>query len=270
MPNLQINDVSYYFEAHGAGRPLLLLHGFTGSSQNWLPLIPALAEKYRVIALDLLGHGRTDSPLDECRYTMEKSMADLMAMVDELGYSDVGILGYSMGGRLALGTAVTYPQRVNTLILESASPGLATEIERQERITRDRELADWIEANGIEPFVNRWEQLSLWASQQQLPEEARQKLHQQRLQNNPVGLAKSLRGLGSGAQPSFWKKLNTLPMPVLLIAGELDEKFATINQQMATQIPNARLELVTGVGHTVHLERPNLFAEFILSFPGNL
>ncbi len=257
MPALVVNGVTYYFERHGGGRPLLLLHGFTGSSQNWRPLLPGLAVHYQVILVDILGHGRTASPPNENRYTIDRVVADLMALVDQWGYSEMGLLGYSMGGRLALATAVTHPHRISYLILESASPGLETMAERQARATQDRELADWIEAEGMQAFVNRWEQLPLWASQQQLSPEIRQRLHQQRLQNNPQGLANSLRGMGTGAQPSFWEQLPELKIPTLLLAGELDTKFVAINQQMAELLPNAHLEIVPGAGHTVHLERPS-------------
>ncbi|HRQ40027.1 MAG TPA: 2-succinyl-6-hydroxy-2,4-cyclohexadiene-1-carboxylate synthase [Chloroflexota bacterium] len=256
MPELFVDGVTYYFEVHGGGRPLLLLHGFTGSSQNWQPVLAGLVTHYQVILVDVLGHGRTASPPDETRYAIDRVAADLIALMDECGYEAVDLLGYSMGGRLALATAVTYPHRVSRLILESASPGLATAAERQARVVQDRELADWIEANGIEAFVNRWEQLSLWDSQKQLPPEIRQELRQQRLQNNPVGLANSLRGMGAGAQPSLWEQLPGLTIPTLLLAGELDTKFEAINRQMAALLPNAHLEIVLGAGHTVHWERP--------------
>lgn len=267
MPHLSINGVTYYVEIHGAGRPLLLLHGFTGSSQNWQAVLPGLTAHYQVILVDVLGHGRTASPPDENRYTIDRVAADLIALLDEWGYAAVGLLGYSMGGRLALFTAVTYPHRISHLILESASPGLATAVERQARVAQDRELADWIEANGLEAFVNRWEQLPLWASQQQLSPEIRQQLRQQRLQNNPVGLANSLRGMGTGAQPSLWEQLAALTIPTLLLAGELDPKFVTINRQMAALLPDAHLEIVPGAGHTVHLERPLAWQESVKRNP---
>ncbi len=267
MPELLVNGVTYYVEVHGGGRPLLLLHGFTGSSQNWRSLLPGLVGHYEVILVDVLGHGRTASPPDENRYAIEQVAADLIAIVDELGYLDTGILGYSMGGRLALFTAVTHPHRIRHLILESASPGLATAVERQQRAAQDRELADWIEANGIEAFVQRWENLPLWASQQQLSPEIRQQLHLQRLQNDPTGLANSLRGMGTGAQPSLWEQLPILAMPVLLLTGELDTKFVAINRQMAELLPNAHPKIVPGAGHTVHLERPLAWQESVISYP---
>lgn len=266
MPAILVNDVPYFYESAGAGRPLLLLHGFTGSTVNWHPFVPPLASHYRVVVVDVLGHGRTASPPDEKRYTMQRVAADLITLLDELDIKQTALLGYSMGGRLALYTAVAYPERINLLMLESASPGLATAAERAERVERDRALADWIATNSIEAFVDRWQALPLWRSQAALPVAARKALRQQRLQNTQVGLANSLRGMGTGAQPSLWPSLSEVKTPVLLVAGELDEKFVTINQQMAALLPRAYLQIVAGVGHMVHLEQASQFGQIVLSF----
>lgn len=263
---VRVNGVDYFVTVQGHGRPLLLLHGFTGSSQNWYEIIPALSSQFRVVAVDLLGHGRTDSPTDPARYQMAEAAADLIAILDELGAKQVDLLGYSMGGRLALYTAEHHPRRINRLILESASPGLATAVERRERRQRDNALADRIEREGIESFVNFWQKLPLWGSQKQLDTAVRQNLRKQRLQNNPTGLANSLHGMGTGVQPSLWERLGGLTMPVLLLAGELDGKFTAINRQMAAQMPTAQLEIVPEAGHTIHLERPSTFANLVLSF----
>lgn len=249
--------------------PLLLLHGFTGSSANWDHLLPVFGERYSVITVDVLGHGRSASPPDPKRYTLPQVADDVIALLNAWQIGQTAVLGYSMGGRLALYLACIYPERVSQLILESSSPGLVTEAERAARRQSDEALADWIEANGIEPFVERWEKLPLWASQQQLPEDVRLRLHQQRLQNNPTGLANSLRGMGTGAQPSLWEKLPALTLPTLLIAGELDTKFVTINKEMAELLPNSRLHLIPQAGHTTHLERPSAFATAVLTFMGN-
>ena len=132
---------------------------------------------------------------------------------------------------------------------------------RRQRREQDNNLADFIEREGIAAFVARWEALPLWASQAQLAEEVRVQLRRRRLQNNPVGLANSLRGMGTGRQPSLWGHLAVLDVPVLLLAGELDNKFVAINRKMARLLPRATLQIVPGAGHTVHLERPLLFLQ---------
>lgn len=262
----RIGEKRIFAAVTGQGEPLLLLHGFTGSSASWEKQIIAFSTHFRTIAVDLLGHGRTDSPADPNRYRMEQAAADIIAILDELKAAPAHLLGYSMGGRLALYLAVNYPEWFQSLVLESASPGLATPASRAERQKQDNELADWIETNGIEAFVDRWEQLPLWASQAQLPPETRQALREQRLQNNPTGLANSLRGMGSGVQPSLWPHLGELKLPVLLLAGELDSKFVAINRQMHEQITPAQLQIISQAGHTIHLERPLRFNQLILEF----
>jgi 2-succinyl-6-hydroxy-2,4-cyclohexadiene-1-carboxylate synthase len=267
MPEIvPVNDVDYFVTAAGKGEPLVLLHGFTGSSASWAAHTAVFSAHFRTVAVDLLGHGRTGSPADPKRYRMEQAAADIIAILEELKAAPAHLLGYSMGGRLALYLAVNYPEWFRSLVLESASPGSKTAVARAERQNQDNALADWIEANGIAAFVERWEQLPLWASQSQLPPKTRQALREQRLQNNPAGLANSLRGMGSGVQPALWPHLNNLQLPALLITGALDKKFAGIGEQMADTIPSAQLKVVREAGHTVHLEQTAVFNREIIQF----
>lgn len=248
--------------------PALLLHGFTGHGGSWAEAGQTFAAAgFRVLAPDLLGHGRSPAPPDPKRYAMAHAAADLAALLDAAADGPVHLLGYSMGGRLALYFSLTYPERVRSLTLESASPGLASEAERAERRGWDNALADHIERDGIAAFVDYWESLPLWNSQQRrLSTQQRRQLHAQRRQNRPVGLANSLRGIGAGAQPNLLPRLPSLTAPILLLAGADDRKFAAINRQMAEQIPNARLVILPDAGHTVHLERPLAFARAVLTF----
>jgi 2-succinyl-6-hydroxy-2,4-cyclohexadiene-1-carboxylate synthase len=171
-----------------------------------------------------------------------------------------------MGGRLALDIAVHHPTAVRALILESASPGLVDVAERRERRLQDEELAGRIEAEGVERFVNTWEQLPLFASQRHLPADVQAGIRRQRLNNSAAGLARSLRGMGAGVQPSLWAELATIDRPALLIAGALDPKFVTINRQMAVALPEGRLNIIENAGHAVHLEQPARFAEVVEAF----
>jgi 2-succinyl-6-hydroxy-2,4-cyclohexadiene-1-carboxylate synthase len=120
--------------------------------------------------------------------------------------------------------------------------------------------------HGLEAFVERWENIPLFASQQQLPYSVREQMRQQRLQNNPLGLANSLRGMGTGMQPSWWSSLHRLCMPVLLLGGEYDEKFLRILQCMEQRLPNAEFVQVSGAGHTIHVEQPEKFDTIVRSF----
>jgi 2-succinyl-6-hydroxy-2,4-cyclohexadiene-1-carboxylate synthase len=263
MPTFAIAGLTYYYEQIGQGPTLLLLHGFTGSAQNWSPVIEALKSTHTLVAPDLPGHGRTSAPDEPARYTMPAVAAHLHALLDHLQHPTAHLLGYSMGGRLALYLAQQDPQRWRSLILESASPGLATSAERQERIANDEALARFVEQNGIEAFVDRWEALPLFASQQDLAPQVRLEHRALRLQNRPAGLANSLRGMGTGAQPSLWPALSGLHLPVLLVAGSLDRKFVDLAQRMALHLPDARVEIMPGAGHTVHLEKPDAYCRLL-------
>ena len=262
---LQVEQNRYHLTAGTHGTPILLLHGFTGSSENWAEIAGIFAHAdTNPICLDLLGHGKSDAPDTPESYQMANQAGDIAGILDQLNLPNVSLLGYSMGGRLALYFACHYPNRVNQLILESASPGLPTPAEQQARIETDNRLADWIEQNGVPAFVHRWEQLPLWASQTKLPALTRNRLRSQRLKNQATGLANSLRGMGTGAQPSLWEDLGQLEMPAILLCGELDQKFVGIGNQMASKIPHCQLYIAPNAGHTIHLEQSNWFTQTIL------
>jgi 2-succinyl-6-hydroxy-2,4-cyclohexadiene-1-carboxylate synthase len=261
-----VNGIQYHFEIHGDGEPLLLLHGFTGSIENWRPLVPHLAKKFSVITVDLPGHGKTDSPTDFFRYDMSFVAADLVQLMHSLGHAYFHLVGYSMGGRLALYLTIHYPSLVNKLVLESASPGLKNLAEQEARRTFDNQLADRIEQDGIKKFVDFWESISLWESQKQLSPPLKLALRQIRLNNNPAGLANSLRGMGTGQQPSLWSKLKQIESATLLITGQLDHKFCGIAAEMLPTLPNSQHDTVQQAGHTVQLEQPVIWLQLTSDF----
>ncbi len=261
---LTTNGIALNVEIAGVGQPLVLLHGFTGQAANWRAQTATFAPHFQTLAIDLLGHGQSAWPTDPARYRMEHCVEDLLAVFDQLALARINVLGYSMGGRVALHFAMAHPERVSALILESASPGLADPQEREARIQSDEALADFIEREGLAAFVERWENLPLFASQARLPESARAELRTQRLHNNPRGLANSLRGLGAGVQSPLWESLPNLRAPTLLIAGELDSKFTAIARAMAQALPQSRLAIVPDAGHTIHLEQPATFDPLVL------
>lgn len=254
----------------GAGPPLVLLHGFTGSGETWASLAARLGSQVTTVAVDLPGHGRSSAPDDPGRYALDRFAADLCRLLDVLRIERAAVLGYSLGGRAALRFSLAHPARLAGLVLESASPGIADEAERGARLAADGELADLIEREGVAAFTDRWERLPLWASQDRLPPDARAALRAQRLGNRPSGLANSLRGASAAALPAVTARLGELAAPVLVVAGRLDTKYEAIAQQMAAAMPDARAVVLDDAGHAVHLEQPEAFAELVSGFAARM
>jgi 2-succinyl-6-hydroxy-2,4-cyclohexadiene-1-carboxylate synthase len=234
---------------------MVLLHGFTQTGESWSGVRAALPPRCSVLAPDLRGHGSAGAirPVD-----LAAVLGDLEALVPERCV----LVGYSMGGRLALHAALT-PEiagRLQRLVLIGASPGIADPGERSARRAADERLADQLSGMSIEAFAERWAGTPVLADQ---PAGVRAAAHEDRLRSTPSGLAAALRGLGTGALPSLWERLGELSMPVSLVVGERDVKFAAIAAEMAAAISHAEVLGVAGAGHTVHLERPGELARIL-------
>lgn len=258
--------LTLHVESSGAGAPLVLLHGFTGSGRSWDAIREVMASSRRVITIDLPGHGASSAPRDPGRYSLRRFADDVVAVLDALQLERVALGGYSLGGRSALQVALAHPQRIGALVLESCSPGIADASERAQRASDDGALADAVERDGLATFVDRWERLPLWRSQDALPEPVRARQRAVRLAGSAAGLAASLRGAGVAVEPDASPELHRLHMPVLLVAGALDARYARIAADMAAQVPGARLAIVEDAGHAVHLERPARFASLVGQF----
>ena len=263
---VEIDGLAIHVDVAGEGPPLVLLHGFTGASDTWGDLVGTLGGEYRTIAPDLVGHGRSEAPEAVARYAIRRAAADLVALLRALGHERAAWLGYSLGGRVALQIAVDHPEAVAALLLEGASPGIADEAEREARRSSDEALAGRIERDGVEAFVDEWEQVPLFASQRALPAEARAAVRATRLAQRAQGLANSLRGMGAGAQAPLHERLPSIAAPALLMAGSLDTKYVAIAREMARTLPDATIEVIEGAGHAAHLERPEAFVQVVRDF----
>jgi len=250
--------------------PLILLHGFTGDCTTWSRLAPHLGPGRPVLAVDLVGHGRSGAPRDPEAYTMETAVASVLAALDGLGIARAHWLGYSMGGRVALNIALAAPDRVVSLALIGASPGLEDERARSRRIDQDVRLARRIEREGLEAFVESWMAHPLFATQQRLGSEYLHAAREQRLRNHAHVLANTLRGMGTGAMTPLWSRLGEISSPALLVTGELDSKFVRIAAHMAERMPDARVCLVPASGHALHVEAPERLAFEVREFVRSL
>jgi 2-succinyl-6-hydroxy-2,4-cyclohexadiene-1-carboxylate synthase len=231
----------------------ILLHGFTHTGRSWAGVVGALGDRYPVLAPDIRGHG---SASDRQPVTLEAVIDDIAA----LSPSRFTLVGYSMGGRIALHVALWLHPKVQRMVLIGASPGIADSAERQARHEADERLADEIERCGVEQFARRWAATPVLAGQ---PPAVLAAARTDRLRSTPPGLARALRGLGTGALPSLWDRLGELSMPVTLAVGQRDEKFRTIAARMAEAIPQAHVQVVSGAGHAAHLEAPDVIAGLI-------
>jgi 2-succinyl-6-hydroxy-2,4-cyclohexadiene-1-carboxylate synthase len=254
----------------GGGPAVILLHGFTGSIETWSSFLPAFAARNQVIALDQPGHGRSSSPSDPRRYRLGRLSGDIATVLDAMEVDRAVLLGYSMGGRAALRFAVDHPDRIAGLVLESASPGIADEKQKLERRASDSSLADKIETDGVEAFVDGWETLSLWDSQRSVPQVARDGLRRQRLLNNRLGLANSLRGAGAAEDEYMVGAASAIKAPTLFIAGALDSKYVALAKTLQRSIAGSRLEIIPNSGHATHLEQPQAFASAVTAFLGSI
>jgi 2-succinyl-6-hydroxy-2,4-cyclohexadiene-1-carboxylate synthase len=237
---------------------LILLHGFTQTRQSWRRTVAALGGgRYRALSPDLPGHGQASE-------RRPASFAACAAYVRALADGPCVLVGYSMGGRIALYTALALPGLVERLVLVGASPGIADAAEREERRRADAALADRIVEIGIDAFAAEWGAQELFAGQDERVAAA---AHADRLRNTAAGLAAALRGLGTGVMPPLWDRLGELTVPVTLVAGERDAKFRAIAGRMAPAIPDCQVAVVDGAGHAAQLEQPEIVAAAIRGTP---
>jgi 2-succinyl-6-hydroxy-2,4-cyclohexadiene-1-carboxylate synthase len=255
----------HYSLTDNTNQPLiLLLHGFICDCQDFSSIISLLSQSYCCLAVDLPGHGKTQVTGDESCYNMSNTAQALIDLLDDLQIDKCLLLGYSMGGRLALYMTLHFPDRFYKVVLESASPGLKTEKERSHRLESDLQIAQKLENSNLKEFLYNWYDRPLFKSLTKSPNFDR--LIASRLANNPLELAKSLRNMGTGNQPSLWEKLAQNQIPLLLLVGEYDDKFKTINIEIANSCPAACLKIIPESGHNIHFENIDEFVALVRQF----
>lgn len=269
------DPIRLHYEVRGGdkgrdtGPTLLFLHGFMGSGRDWVETAAALTD-HRCILVDLPGHGRS-AGCPAGLYPMPQAALALLAVLDGLKVGRCVPVGYSMGGRLALCLALTHPDRCRAVVVESGSPGLASERAREGRREWDESRASELERQGLEAFLEDWYRQPLFHSIRR--DEARfAALMERRRHNDPAGLARSLRLMGTGSQPSLWQQLPEIRFPWLAVAGALDSRYGKTMQDMVSLSEKGRLATIPDAGHNTHFERPEAFSrtlrEFLVAFPG--
>jgi 2-succinyl-6-hydroxy-2,4-cyclohexadiene-1-carboxylate synthase len=256
-------DVRLNYEVIGEGTPVTLLHGFTQSGRSWREVISKMPAGWQWILPDLRGHGGT-RVRPGAPHTMDACTADLEILWDHLGIQRTHLAGYSLGGRLALHVAAARPERVMSLLTIGAHAGL-DEDAREGRRRGDEAMAQRIESDGLEAFVNYWTSLPLFAGLERRGPSFVAQVRAERMNNRVAGLAESLRGMGAGAMRPVWNELARVKCPCTFVAGQLDHGYVASARRLAGSVPSGRVVVVQRAGHTVHQERPDAFARLLLA-----
>jgi len=267
---ISINVISESDSVPAGKTPILFLHGFTGSAQDWAFLFSSINSKYFSISIDLPGHGNTTVPNNIENFSTEAYTEIIQLVLDYFEISKVILVGYSMGGRAALSFTSKNSEKVIALILESSTAGIDDKKERSVRIETDRKLADNLLRDGIDSFVDYWMDLPFFRSLKALNDNEYSDIVSKKRQNSTQGLANSLLGFSTGTMPSLCSDLSSFTIPTLLIAGSLDRKYVRINKEMNQLIPNSKLEIMEDCGHNTHLENREEFIILVNKFLNNL
>lgn len=254
-----------YFVGDEKKAPLLLLHGFMGSHKDWLPIAEELQKEFYCIIPDLPGHGGN---LSEREFERELSLPYIAqgakVILDQLGIKQANVIGYSMGGRVAVHMALNHPEKVGKLVLENANPGLKDIKKREERARIDVERAEKIR-DDLDGFIDTWYQAGLFSSL--AAHGARfEALKAVRKLNDARWIAKAIAELSPGAQDSVWGRLSELSMPVQLVGGAYDAKYQGILDEMRQMIPDVKLTVIEETGHNVHFEQSENFIKVVREF----
>ncbi len=255
----------HYSLTNNLTKPLILfLHGFMGNIDEFDQAIKLLSNEFSYLTIDLPGHGKTQVLGGDQFYAMANTAHALISLLDELNITKCFLIGYSMGGRLALYLTLHFPERFFKVVLESASPGLSTEVERLERIKRDAGIARKFIRDDFHIFLSNWYNQPIFADIKNHP--GYDRMLASRLQNDPLELHKSLSFMGIGSQSSLWEKLPENNQPVLLLAGEYDQKFIDINSQISQKCKLSQLKIIKNSGHNIHLQNTREFVQNVRDF----
>ena len=261
----QTIPLHYSVRGNRSGPTIVFLHGFMGSIEDWDAIIDTLAKTFLCIAIDLPGHGQTTRLPDDRAYAFSDAVSAVVKVMEETQSVPAIVVGYSMGGRLALYMAWRYRHVCAKLILESTTAGISDDTERKKRKALDENRATKLKEGPFEDFLRTWYCQPVFQTLADAPKKF-ERVIQKRLVNDPKELALAMVGMSVGVQPSLWPRLSDVTMPVLMLVGEQDSKYVRIAQSMATKLPDGHVSIIPEAGHNVHLERPTLMTDHIKNF----
>ncbi len=255
------------WKIYSVGNPehqsILFLHGFMGSGKIWLSTFEQLKDNFYCVSVDLPGHGETEADLKDLSF--DSLAEDLASFIDDTFTKPPVIVGYSMGGRIALYTALKYPEKVDSLVLESSTAGISDGFERKKRLLKDTQIGELLFKSDMRDFLIDWYKQPVFAYLANHPGLV-DRIIEKKSNGEPESLSKVVVVLSPGNQYPLWGKLSEWIKPTLIIAGSADAKYYEIGQRLNDAIKNSRLEIIPGAGHIVHLEKHKEFMSVLKSF----
>lgn len=243
---------------------LFALHGFMGDHRSLSPALSNIST-CDVIYVDLPLFGKSELPAPiSTFYQYAEYLADQIREISK-NYDHAFLCGYSMGGRIALYLLIHFQDFFSGGVLESAQPGVISESEREKRRHLEKNWMTQI-SEDFSGFLNYWSNLEILKPSKSLSEEHEQLLESIQKHQHPAQLIRSLQITGTGQMPSLWENLKNISLPLLLVSGEDDEKYAEITRQMKSRLVDAESVIFPNCGHRVHLDQPQKLAEKITQF----
>ena len=234
--------------------PFIFLHGLMGEGEDWYELAKYFSDKYYCLLVDLPGHGKSTSEVSGF-----KALAKLI--LDSVNQNDkLNVIGYSMGGRVALYLILNFPNLFNKAVIESASPGIQSQNEREKRYKSDLDLFSNI--RGFRSFLEEWYENPIFGDLKGLKEP----IIERKLENDPIRLKKTIKALSVGIQPNFWERIKKLKVPTLYLSGEKDLKYTQIGKDLAKLSPAITNKVINNSGHITHLQNKKEFKSQIENY----
>ena len=248
MPKVDRDGVGIYYEVHGEGPPLLLTHGYSSTSAMWHGQVDALAKDHKLVLWDMRGHGQTDYPADQAAYSEEHTVADIAALLDQVGAKKAIVGGLSLGGYMSLAFYRKHPERVRSLLIIDTGPGFKKDDAREGWNQNARNRADTLEKEGL-------------ATLKSGSAERAYAVHR-----DALGLAKAARGMLTQRNADVIESLPNIKVPSLVVVGSKDTPFIAASDYMAAKIPGAEKVVIQDAGHASNIDQPKAFNEAIVAF----
>ena len=253
MPRLNRDGVHLYYEVHGDHGPVVLLtHGYSSTAQMWSGQVDAIAKDHRLITWDMRGHGQSDSPEDPELYSEAHTIADMAALLDEVGARRAIIGGLSLGGYMSLAFNRVHPDRVAALLIIDTGPGYKNDEARAGWTKTSLRTAERYETEGLGL-------LSTGSA------ERRTARH-----TSATGLALAARGMLTQRDAGVITSLPDIKAPSIVIVGSEDTPFLAASDYMAAKIPGAKKVIIEGAGHAANIDKPEAFNAALMDFLGTL